>query len=133
MAEHGTPWDDKEINLLKELAGKHPANYISEQVGRSLEGVRKQIRKLGLKAFVPGRSERPAEGKTSHKGKEGRGAAPVRIKTYVESRPGLRQKEARTSVSYPPLDYCMNCKAPVSDWDAHVIRMGRFGCARPAA
>ena len=49
MGNQFSPWSDFELNQLKELAGHFSAPYISAQIGRSDDGVRKTIKKLGLK------------------------------------------------------------------------------------
>jgi len=118
-----------EINQLKELAGHFSAVHISAQIGRSVEGVRKQIRKLGLKGFVstppkprPVALREPVGGMRPHK--------PVVSPTKPVT---LRKASVQNNVSYPPLDYCMNCHSPVSDWQSHESRMSHMGCKRPAA
>ena len=123
----GTPWNDKEIQRLKELAGQFSAVYISEKIeGRSTEAVRKQIRKLGLKGFV---SVPPKPHPANPKSLQ----APVKLKTYVEPRPGLRQApKPKVTESYPPTELCPVHGCLVSDWEGHVIRLGNT-CRRPSA
>ena len=123
----GTPWNDKEIQRLKQLAGQFSAVYISTQIeGRSTEATRKQIRKLGLKGFVsvPPKPH-PAAPKLLQ--------APVRVKTYVEPRPGIRQApKPKVTESYPPAELCPVHGCLVSNWAEHTMRLG-YTCQRPTA
>lgn len=114
-----------ELNQLKELAGQFSAVHISAQIGRSVEGVRKQIRKLGLKGFVstppkprPVALREPVGGMRPHK--------PV----VSPTKPVALRKASVQHISYPPLEYCPTCHSPVSNWGDHRARMG---CTRPAA
>jgi hypothetical protein len=133
MANQFTPWSDAEIFQLRELAGHFSSTHISTQIGRSVDGVRKQIKKLGLPNFVstpPKPKPRPfAYGKAVE--------TSVKVKTYVEPRKVLRQpleaKNRRQPASYPELEWCQKCHAPVSNWSEHEARLGWFGCKRPAA
>ena len=130
MGNQFTPWSDFELNQLKDLAGHFPASQISEKIeGRSVEGVRKMIKKLGLKSFVttppkprPVASRKPSVRKVTPKPV----VAPIKPVT-------VRKASVRNNVSFPPLDYCMNCHSPVSDWQSHESRMSHMGCKRPAA
>lgn len=106
MAIIGTPWTQQEINQLKELAGTIPAPQVAQKIGRGRDGVLKMIRKLGL----PGYSQSAAPKKEP-------------VKEVVEA-----PKINRHLVSHSPLEWCPNCHAPVSEWDAHLGRMARFGC-----
>ena len=125
MALTFNPWSDMEITQLRELAGHFSAPYISAQIGRSVEGVRKQIRKLGLKSFVstppkprPAHPHRPVERKDT----------PKRVLSPLK--PVVLRKASVQHISYPPLEYCPTCHSPVSNWGDHRARMG---CTRPAA
>ena len=116
-----------ELNQLKELAGQFSAVHISAQIGRSVEGVRKQIRKLGLKGFVstppkprPVALREPVGGMRPHK--------PVVSPTKPVT---LRKASVQNNVSYPPLEYCHVHHCLVSNWSDHSSRLG--GCKRPAA
>ena len=136
MGNQFSPWSDFELNQLKELAGQFSAVHISAQIGRSVEGVRKQIRKLGLKSFVstppkphPAPVHRPVVEPKETKAIQPKPKPPVApIKPKM-----LRESTVKNSVSFPPLDYCMNCHSPVSDWQSHESRMSHMGCKRPAA
>jgi len=131
MGNQFSPWSDMELNQLKELAGQFSAVHISAQIGRSVEGVRKQIKKLGLKSFVstppkprPVASRTPVGGMKPHKP----------VERPVALRKPLVVREARVKhISYPPLEYCMNCCSPVSSWSDHENRMRHMGCKRPSA
>jgi len=127
MGNQFSPWSDMELNQLKELAGQFSAVYISAQIGRSVEGVRKQIKKLGLKSFVSTPPKpHPAASRTPPERKE----KPKPVDPYHKP---LAVREARVKhISYPPLEYCMNCHSPVSSWQDHESRMGWNGCKRPA-
>jgi len=130
------PWTEEELTKLKELAGQFPAPHISAQIGRSAEGVRKQIKKLGLKSFVntppkprpvrPHKTVGETKGVKAVQPKPKTPVAPIKPKM-------LRESTVKNSVSFPPLDYCMNCHSPVSDWHGHEARMSHMGCKRPAA
>ena len=129
MGNQFSPWSDFELNQLKELAGQFSAVHISDQIGRSVEGVRKQIKKLGLKSFQnappkprPAASGKPVEAKDTPK------PVVAPMKPTV-----LRKASVKNNISFPPLDYCMNCHSPVSDWQSHESRMSHMGCKRPAA
>ena len=133
MANQFVPWSDAELTQLKELAGHFSSVHISTKIGRSIDGVRKQIKKLGLPNFVstpPKPKPRPfAYGKAVE--------APVKIKTYTEPREGLRKpleaKSRRKPSSYAELEWCPNCHSAVSNWGDHCSRMAHMGCKRPAA
>lgn len=143
------PWPEHELAQLRELAGKYPSTELSKMiVGRSAMGIQKMIRKQGLPRFVQYPPDRPRAERKKRVRKprpvkvaverpkhvEKPVAAPVRVKTYVEPRAGLRQAAKKvSSVSYPPLEYCMNCHSPVSSWVDHESRMSHMGCKRPAA
>jgi len=136
MANQYAPWSDMELNQLKELAGQFSAVHISAQIGRSVEGVRKQIRKLGLKGFVstppkprPIASREPSAVPGWAKTATSTPVAPVKP---VALRKPLVVRESRVSnnVSYPPLEWCPSCHSPVSNWVDH---QNRLGCKRPAA
>lgn len=129
MALTFNPWSDMEITQLRELAGHFSAPYISAQIGRSVEGVRKQIRKLGLKSFqnAPPKPRPRAAGKPVERQDTPKPVlSPIKPVT-------LRKASVKNNVSFPPLDYCMNCHSPVSDWQSHESRMSHMGCKRPAA
>jgi len=128
MANQFSPWSDFELNQLKELAGQFSAVYISAQIGRSVEGVRKQIKKLGLKSFVSTPPKpHPAASRTPPERRE----KPKPVDPYHKP---LVVREARVKhISYPPLEYCMNCCSPVSSWSDHENRMRHMGCKRPSA
>jgi hypothetical protein len=118
-----------ELNQLKELAGQFSAVHISAQIGRSVEGVRKQIRKLGLKGFVstppkprPVALRKPVESKEAPQHVERPVVAPVKPVTV--------RKASISHISYPPLEWCPTCHSPVSSWSDHTSRVG---CKRPAA
>lgn len=126
------PWTDMEITQLKELAGQFSASYISSQIGRSTEGVRKQIKKLGLKSFVsappkprPAASRKPSSVPEWARTGEREPVAPTK--------PTAVRKANVSHVSYPPLEWCDNCHSPVSSWSDHCSRMAHMGCTRPAA
>jgi hypothetical protein len=129
MPNQYSPWSDTEISQLRGLAGKFPAPYISTQIGRGYDAVSKMIRKLGLPHYVqPSSKPRPAaSGKAT--------ATPKSIKR-VERKPAAPRepvavrKSKITHISYPPLEWCPTCHAPVSNWDDH---RRRIGCQRPAA
>ena len=116
-----------ELNQLKELAGQFSAVHISAHIGRSVEGVRKQIRKLGLKGFQntppkprPAARRTPVERKDTPK--------PVLSPTKPVT---VRKASVQNNVSYPPLEYCHVHHCLVSNWSDHSSRLG--GCQRPAA
>ena len=129
MGNQFSPWSDFVLNQLKELAGQFSASHISAQIGRSTEGVRKMTKKLGLKSFVstppkprPAARRTPVERQDTPK--------PFLSPTKPVT---LRKASVKNNVSFPPLDYCMNCHSPVSDWHGHEARMSHMGCKRPAA
>ena len=135
MGNQFSPWSDMELTQLKELAGQFSAVHISAQIGRSVEGVRKQIRKLGLKGFVsmPPKPRPIASRETSavpgwSKTATSTPVAPIKP---VALRKPLVVRESRVSnnVSYPPLEWCETCHSPVSNWADHRARMG---CRRTA-
>jgi hypothetical protein len=117
------PWTEEELTQLKELAGQFPAPHISAQIGRSAEGVRKQIKKLGLKSFVttppkpkPIASRKPSAVPHWARTVEGKPVSPIKPTTV--------RKASVTNVSYPPLEWCETCHSPVSNWVDHRARMG---------
>ena len=129
MGNQFSPWSDFELNQLKELAGQFSAVHISAQIGRSVEGVRKQIRKLGLKGFQntppkprPIASREPSAVPGWAKTATSTPVAPIKPKTL--------RKASVSHVSYPPLEWCETCHSPVSNWGDHSARLG---CKRPAA
>ena len=129
MGNQFSPWSDFELNQLKELAGQFSAVHISALIGRSVEGVREQIRKLGLKSFVTTPPKpRPAARGTPVERQDTPKSVLSPIKPVT-----VRKASVKNSVSFPPLDYCMNCHSPVSDWQSHESRMSHMGCKRPAA
>jgi len=119
-----------ELNQLKELAGQFSAVHISAQIGRSVEGVRKQIKELRLKSFVstppkprPVASRTPVGGMKPHKP----------VERPVALRKPLVVREARVKhISYPPLEWCPVHHCMVSNWQDHISRLGKT-CQRPAA
>jgi hypothetical protein len=129
MGNQFSPWSDFEVNQLKELAGQFSAVYISAQIGRSVEGVRKQIRKLGLKSFqnTPPKP-RPSASRKLVERQDTPKPAVSPIKPTV-----VRKASVKNNISFPPLEYCMNCCSPVSSWSDHESRMSHMGCKRPAA
>lgn len=136
MALQFNPWSDFELNQLKELAGHFPAPYISSQIGRSTEGVRKMIKKQGLKAYqnTPPKPRPVAARKPVGETKELKTVQPKPKTPVAPIKPKtLRESTVKNSVSFPPLDYCMNCHSPVSDWHGHEARMQHMGCKRPEA
>jgi len=138
MANQYITWTESELNTLRELAGKHPASYIGKQIGRSISAVQKQMRKYDMPGFVQVFPEKAApEPRKAPERKEDPVEAPVRLKAYTEPKNGLRKpleaKSRRQPASYPPLEWCPKCHAPVSSWPEHENRMGWNGCKRPAA
>lgn len=133
MGNQFSPWSDMELNQLRELAGQFSAVHISAQIGRSVEGVRKQIRKLGLKSFQntppkprPSASREPST--IPEWARTARSSPMAPIKPTV-----VRKASVKNNISFPPLEYCMNCCSPVSSWSDHESRMSHMGCKRPAA
>jgi len=131
MGNQFSPWSDFELNQLKELAGQFSAVHISAQIGRSVEGVRKQIRKLGLKSFQnappkprPIASREPSAVPGWAKTATSTPVAPIKPVT-------VRKASVQNNVSYPPLEYCHVHHCLVSNWSDHSSRLG--GCKRPAA
>ena len=129
MGNQFSPWSDFELNQLKELAGQFSAVHISALIGRSVEGVRKQIRKLGLKSFQntppkprPVAQRKPVERKEYPQHVARPVVAPVKPVTV--------RKASISHISYPPLEWCPTCHSPVSSWSDHTSRVG---CKRPAA
>src|ERR1700679_2385888 len=125
MANQFSPWSETELTQLKEMAGHFSAVHITAQIGRSVEGVRKMTKKLGLPVFVstppkprPAASGTPVERKnTPH---------PV----VAPMKPATLRKASVQHISYPPLEWCPTCHSPVSNWIDH---SSRVGCKRPAA
>ena len=130
MENQFSPWSDMEITQLKELAGQFSAVHISVQIGRSTEGVRKMIKKLGLPSFP-----NPADRKASPKPQKAPERKDVEKVTQEPVRRPVALRKARVGnhVSYSPLEWCETCHAPVSSWVDHENRMRHMGCKRPAA
>jgi|ERR1700677_1875258 len=127
MTQSGTKWSDMEIQQLRELAGKHSATYIATQIGRSPDGVSKQIKNLGLPGYVQYPKKEPIPDA------QRRSKAPVGGRAYVEPPAGLRQPaKAKAAVSYPAAELCPVHHCLVSDWSGHVMRLGNT-CSRPTA
>ena len=129
MGNQFSPWSDMELNQLKELAGHFSAVHISAQIGRSVEGVRKQIKKLGLKGFVSTPPKpRPI---ASRKPSTVPGWAKTATSTPVAPiKPTAVRKASVQHVSYPPLEWCGQCHSPVSNRRDH---QNRTGCKMDAA
>jgi hypothetical protein len=124
MGNQFSPWSDMELTQLKELAGQFSAVHISAQIGRSTEGVRKMTKKLGLKSFVSTPPKpRPAARRTPVERQD----TPKPVLSPIK--PTVLRKANVTHVSYPPLEWCETCHAPVSNWADHRARMG---CRRTA-
>lgn len=141
MGQTFTAWSEKEISILRENAGKINAIEIGKIVGRGSDGVRKMAKKLGLPSWeqprtksIPTASTKPI--KRNRKPLK-HSPTPARIKTYVAPskplRKPLEEKSRQQLTSYPQVQYCPVCNSPVSDWVAHINRMGWYGCKRPAA
>ena len=136
MALQFTPWSDFELNQLKELAGHFPASYISEKIeGRSVEGIRKMIKKQGLNSFVttPPKPRPVAARKPVGETKELKTVQPKPKTPVAPIKPVTVRKASVSHISYPPLEWCMNCSSPVSNWSDHESRMSHMGCKRPEA
>ena len=125
MALQFNPWSDFELNQLKELAGHFPASHISSQIGRSTEGVRKMIKKLGLKSFV---TTPPKPRPVAARNPSVRKDTPKPVVAPIK--PVTVRKASVSHISYPPLEWCPSCHSPVSNWVDH---QNRLGCKRPAA
>lgn len=125
MGNQFSPWSDFELNQLKELAGQFSAVHISALIGRSVEGVRKQIRKLGLKSFqnTPPKPRPRAAGKPVE-----RKDTPKPVLSPIK--PTVLRKANVTHVSYPPLEWCSQCHSPVSN---RIDHQNRMGCKMDAA
>jgi len=99
---------DQVIALLAKGLGP---TAISKELGRTKDSVRHRMRFIKAKSIpVP--------------------VAPQEIKKEAkrqEPKP-LRKKEQTGYVTYPPLEWCGECHAPVSNWVDHGNRMG---CKRP--
>ena len=121
----GTPWTDGELTILKQMAGKYSAPQIAEKLGRGRDGVLKKIKRLGLPVYDQN-SAPSARGIV----KCVRSAKDARSKRKVSDNAPVVRRPAVTHVSYPPLEWCPTCHAPVSNWTDHEYRMG---CKRPAA
>ena len=136
MGNQFSPWSDFELNQLKELAGQFSAVHISAQIGRSVEGVRKQIKKLRLKSFVstPPKPHPVRPHKPVTEPKEVKAVQPKPIRPVAPVKPKfVRESTVKNNSSFPPLEWCTNCHAPVSSWSDHENRMKHIGCKRPAA
>ena len=127
MGNQFSPWSDFELNQLKELAGQFSAVHISAQIGRSVEGVRKQIKKLRLKSFVstppkphPVRPHKPVTEPKEVKAVQPKPIHPVALRKPLV----VRESRVSNNVSYPPLEWCSQCHAPVSNRRDHQNRMG---------
>jgi hypothetical protein len=136
MANQYQKWSDDEINLLRELAGKHPATEISLKIGRGYDACSKMIRKLGLPSYVP--AFPPARPAATQKavGRTKKTKEPVSPQwrgNFLPKKDVVVRKAPVQHISFPPLEYCMNCHSPVSSWTDHENRMRHMGCKRPAA
>lgn len=129
MGKTYSHWTERELEVLRDMAGKFNATVIGERVGRGSDGVRKMIGKLGLQSYVnPATTERLAAPPKPAK-------APVAIRAYVEEpsvalRKPLEAKSRKQPSSYPPMEICPIHKCWVSNWAEHAARLG---CTKPAA
>jgi hypothetical protein len=133
MGNQFSPWSDFELNQLRELAGQFSAVHISAQIGRSVEGVRKQIKKQGLKSFVstPPKPHPVRPHKPVTEPKEVKAVQPKPIRPVAPVKPKfVRESTVKNNPSFPPLEWCPTCHSPVSNWGDHSARLG---CKRPAA
>lgn len=115
----GAPWTEQEIEILRQMAGKFKSSIIAEKIGRGPDGVLKKIKQLGLPSFSGIPTKKPQ-------------FPPARQESKNDPNP-LRKQEPPRYIIKGKVEYCMNCGSPVSSWDLHLERMGRFGCKRPAA
>ena len=115
-------WSDSETEQLIELIKKDIGpTAAGKELGRSADSVRHKMAWLKDKDSSLVAAKIPPAPKEEVKAPE-----PV-----VESKP-LRKKETKHA-SYPQIEYCPVCHAPVSDWTAHINRLGWYGCKMPAA
>lgn len=107
-----TIWSESEVEQLVELAKKGLGPVAaSKELGRTKDSVRHKMKWLR------------DQGKVS--------ASPVAVKKASKEETPVVKKYKQVVQSQ--IEYCMNCKSPVSSWDDHLARMSRFGCKRNAA
>ena len=101
MANQYRPWSDKELNQLRELAGDFSARDLSKKIGRGYDAIQKMVRKLDLPRFphVPHKSRATAPKPEPPTNQVLRLPEPLRP-----------QKERTSHVTYPPLEWCGQCR-----------------------
>lgn len=147
MSNQYTPWTDKELNQLREMAGKRPASEIALEIGRGYDSIQKMCRKLDLPSYVKPVRDKAVkapvapvetvevvdEPESTPEPPYVPVVRPVTIRAYVAPTKALRQApKPKASVNYPPTELCPVHGCLVSDWPAHIQRLGNV-CKRPAA
>ena len=111
-------WTEEETKqVVASLAKGLSPTAIGREINRSRDSVRHRIKWIkSHESLVP--------------------TAIVEVKKEEERQtkePKPLKKKEKYHVSLPPVEYCLNCHSPVSNWDEHLGRMSVFGCKRSAA
>lgn len=114
-------WTEHEIAKLRQLSGTMSSAEIGKILGRTKDAVKSQRNRWGLPSYVRVYGT-PTE--TVEAAPVSLPVAPKAVPVVLRkvSGPPLRQKAP--SREWPPLEYCPECGAPVSNWEEHHQRMG---------
>ena len=111
-------WEDNEIKQMVELEKTMTHAQVAKEMGRTKDSVRHKLKWLKEQGIAVPTTIKAVKKEEVRQAKE-------KVK---EAKP-LRKKEQTGYVSYPPLEWCGECHAPVSNWRDHAFRMG---CKKPA-
>lgn len=96
------PWTQQEVDTLLSLKDALGPTAIGKQLDRSCDSVRKKLKALGFTVVK-------------------------HVPESVEEAPDSQEVAKKVGT-----ELCPNCRVAVSEWDAHVARMGQFVCERAA-
>jgi len=105
--------------MLRKLAGTISASEIGKRLGRTKDSVKAQLHRWKLPTYVVVYEKKVKPEEVVPTPVEPPKAVPVPLRKV--DKPALRQKAP--SREWPPLEYCPECHAPVSNWTEHHARM----------